>query len=156
MHGARSILAGGATPTPLTADLVVAAHDGFDDLVWFRNAAVPADFVARSGAAELIGPDGSIPSDDFRFGLFLIDADSDYQRHRHAADEIYLVIGGRAEWRVESDASWSARTAGQWMDVASMTPHAIRTGAEPVAMLYSWTGDITFDSYEVDLGHAHW
>lgn len=36
---------------------------------------------------------------------------------------------------------------GEVIEVPSMTPHALRTGARALLMLWSWTGDITFDRY---------
>ncbi|MEM7093101.1 MAG: dimethylsulfonioproprionate lyase family protein [Actinomycetota bacterium] len=116
-----------------------------DELCWFRSSSVPSDFVTQSAAAELLGPDGAVETHELRFGFFLIGPHADYVRHWHAAEELYMVLSGGAEWNL--DDGWRRRSAGDIVRVPSMTPHAIRTSTSPVLMLYSWTGNLTFDTY---------
>ncbi len=130
---------------PDTALLVEAFQSGLDDLAWFRNDAVPSDFVTQSAAAELIGPDGALPSDTLRFGFFLIAPDTEYVRHWHAAVEHYMVLAGSAVFTL--DAGSNRHGAGEVVSIPSMAPHAITTDDAGVLILYSWTGDITFDTY---------
>lgn len=134
--------------TPATDDLVTAVRAGLDTFTWFRSAKVPTDFVAKSCAAELVGPDGAYHADDIRFGLFLIGPNADYPQHRHAPHENYLVIAGTGQWDVGE--GWEAHSAGDIVAMSPDHPHALRTADSAVLMLYTWTGpDISFDTYEL-------
>lgn len=128
-----------------TASLVEAFCASLDELTWFRNDAVPTDFATQSAAAELVGPDGAIASDELRFGFFLITPNSEYVRHWHAAVEHYMVLAGSALF--DLDAGMERHGAGNVVAIPSMAPHAITTDGAGVLILYSWTGDISFDSY---------
>ena len=140
-----------SSPMPIaeTLSLVDRFRKSLDDLCWFRNTAVPQEFYSTAAAAELIGPDGAIDADDLRFGFFIIGPDANYVRHWHSAEELYMVLSGTAEWNF--DDGWTARVPGDVVHIPSLTPHALRTTTSPVLMLYSWTGDITFETY----GHGH-
>lgn len=122
-------------------------RSGLGELNWFRSDLVPADFVTRSCAAELVGPDGAYRNDAIRFGLFLIGPGTTYERHQHAAHENYLVVAGSGEWAVGD--AWSTHEAGEVIAVPSLTPHALRTDNTGLLMLYTWAGDITYETYRV-------
>lgn len=145
MSGVDEVLSLAMHPDGEAMIAAVRAH--FDELVWFRNENVPYDFVARSCAAELVGPDGAFDDDRIRFGLFLIGGHADYPRHEHAATENYVVLAGAGEWTVDGERRHVA--AGDVVHVESMQPHSIRTADSPVLMLYTWAGDVTFDTYRV-------
>ena len=49
--------------------------------------------------AEIVGPPGPVPSQDLRCGLILMAPHTFYPVHFHTAVELYLVLGGTAEWR---------------------------------------------------------
>lgn len=131
-------------PSPLTRALEALA----DDVVWFHPPPeVPEVMRQRAIAAELIGPDAAIIRDDVRFGLMAVAPHTTYDAHRHASDELYFVVSGGASWTV--DGIEHEFTAGSVVDTPSMTSHAIATHDAPLVVLYSWTGDISFDSYEM-------
>ncbi len=90
---------------------------------------------------ELAGPTGLAPCETLRLGLFLLGPKAFYPNHSHAADELYYVIGGRGEWQTDGGA-FIEHGPGALIEVPSFTPHALRTGAEPVLTVYAWTGDV--------------
>lgn len=133
--------------TLATEALVQAMRSSMSALNWFRSDKVPNDFMARSCAAELVGPDGAHRCDEMRFGLFLIAASANYPQHWHGAHENYLVLAGSGYW--ELDDAWVSHSAGDVIAVPSLQPHALRTADTGLLMLYTWTGDITYDRYGV-------
>lgn len=96
--------------------------------------------------SEIIGPTSLVRHPDFRLGLFLLVPNIDYADHAHQADEVYVVLAGHGDWSLDRG-PYEEKTAGDVIDIPSMTIHAMRTAAEPVLTLFSWTGDVSFDNY---------
>lgn len=98
------------------------------------------DLARKIGFAELIGPDGPMDAPHCRVGFTLIAPNTLYPAHAHPATELYLVISGHAEW----SASGVRRIVppGGFVLHQSNEPHAMRTFAEPLLALYSWSGDL--------------
>ncbi|MAE99105.1 MAG: hypothetical protein CME00_03080 [Geminicoccus sp.] len=46
--------------------------------------------------------------------------------------------------------AWVPRPAGSFILHGSREDHATRSEAEPILALWSWTGDISFESYSMD------
>ena len=105
--------------------------------------------VGRSAGNVIIGPEGTFPAEDLRFGAFMISPDTVYPLHAHAAEEIYVVIGGSGRWWID-DAPYARRGTGEVVHIPSWTPHAIRTDEEPVLTLWVWMGDVSFDAYRFE------
>ena len=106
----------------------------------------PESFAGRHAFVELFGPDGVVAGDDLRMGLFLLEPDVFYPPHRHAAEELYLVLAGQGAWQL-SDSPFREMKSGEFVQIAPLEPHAIRTGERPVLALWAWRGDIGFESY---------
>ena len=98
---------------------------------------------------EFIGPDGMVQSDDIRLGIYWHDRDTFYPSHRHNAVELYHVLSGTGFWQHLSP-TWVPRPAGSFILHGSREDHATRSEAEPILTLWSWTGDISFESYSMD------
>ena len=90
---------------------------------------------------ELAGPTSPAPCETLRLGIFLLGPKAFYPDHSHAADELYYVIGGRGEWQTDGG-PFVEHGPGALIEIPSFTPHALRTGAAPVLMVYAWTGDV--------------
>jgi quercetin dioxygenase-like cupin family protein len=75
-----------------------------------------------------------------RVGFTLIAPNTFYPMHAHPATELYWIIAGHAEW----SASGARRIVppGGFVLHQSNEPHAMRTFAEPLLALYSWSGDL--------------
>jgi hypothetical protein len=103
---------------------------------------VSADFLQRYGWSELIGLRGPVASERLAAGFLLLGPLTEYARHRHAAEEIYLPLAGTALWQ-RGDAAWRRRAPGRPIHHPSWMPHAMRTEAQPLLALYLWRrGDL--------------
>lgn len=125
-------------PTGLVATLVEAAPD----LAWrqtYAAAEMPPGFLDRYCWTELLGTRGHWCSDRLAAGFLLLGPDTLYPEHRHAAEEIYIVLAGTADWSRGGE-GWRRRMPGEVVHHASKIPHAMRTGAEPLLALYLWRG----------------
>jgi len=131
-----------ARATAETAELVARVVDLAPALAWERAPAdeTPAEYYKGHAYCMIAGNGGFLPSDRFMLGLFLIAPGVFYPNHAHAADEVYYVLGGRAEWQIAGGA-FEAEGPGGLVAMPSMTPHALRTGADPVLILWAWYGD---------------
>ena len=110
-------------------------------LDWYQSAK------SNSPYTQIVGPSCRIAREDFRLGLLLLPENIVYPNHQHSPDEVYIVLAGSGEWSLNRG-TFENKTAGNIIDIPSMTIHAMRTSATPALMLWSWTGDdISPDSY---------
>jgi len=140
---------------PTALDLLAATAPGLaaalgrvgPGLPWRYGYAPRADAPGLDGAmgwAELVGPAAPWHSKRVCFGLTLIGPHSHYLPHHHPAVELYHVLAGTAAWtaagitRVQPPGAFILHPAGQ--------VHAMRTDAEPLLALYSWSGDVVSPS----------
>ena len=113
----------------------------YRELDWYQSAK------SHSPYTQIVGPSCRIAREDFRLGLFLLPENIVYPNHQHSPDEVYIVLAGSGEWSLNRG-TFDNKTAGNIIDIPSMTIHAMRTSATPALMLWSWTGDdISPDSY---------
>lgn len=98
-----------------------------------------ADFLAGYGWSEFIGLRGPVASEAIACGVLLLGPQVTYPAHAHQAEEVYLPIHGVAEWQ-RGDADFAPVPVGQAIHHPAWLPHAMRTGAEPLAALYLWRG----------------
>ena len=113
----------------------------YRELDWYQSAK------SNSPYTQIVGPSCLIGREDFRLGLFLLPENIVYPNHQHSPDEVYIVLAGSGEWSLNRG-TFDNKTAGNIIDIPSMTIHAMRTSATPALMLWSWTGnDISPDSY---------
>ena len=113
------------------------------------NMIMPEGFRGRYSAAEIAGPNGTIPAADFRFGTFLQYPDTWYPLHHHAAEELYFILSGTAEW-TRDGIDGQPEPPGTLFRHASHERHATRTLGEPLLALWVWLGDIDSGSYRVE------
>jgi hypothetical protein len=126
-----------------------AVLDGFHLLPWGENpvAAQSAEVSSTFIVCTLIGPDGPVPNDDLRMGLYWQHPETYYCLHAHNADETYAIIAGGAEWTAGDDTRW--RGPGEMIHHPSLLPHAFRAGPQGLLALWRWSGDISIDSYHL-------
>lgn len=106
-------------------------------------------FLERYGWTELIGLRGPIRSETLACGFLLLGPATEYPMHRHVAEEIYIPISGTASWRA-GDQDWSLRAEGEIIRHASLVPHAMRTGTEPLLALYLWQDGDLAEKSQID------
>jgi mannose-6-phosphate isomerase-like protein (cupin superfamily) len=111
----------------------------------YETRAGEADLSGQIAFAELVGPDGDMSAPDCRVGFTLMAPATFYPLHAHPAIELYFVIAGTAEWR----AGDTARRVppGELVLHRSSEPHSMRTFAEPLLALWSWSGDLDTPAY---------
>ena len=120
----------------------VAAH-----LPWTTSDVhVPESFAGRSASAEIAGPDGLVPTQGLRFGLFWQSPETFYPPHSHAAEELYFVLSGRPLWQ-KDDAPFARVAPGSLVHHTPYQRHAMRTERDGLLAMWIWTGDLSFSSY---------
>lgn len=136
-----------AMPKGRLSDLVgaSAAH-----ITWTGGVfKMPDGFAGRYAYVEIVGPDGMVLCPKLRFGLYLQSPDTYYPSHDHAAEELYLVIGGSARWQ-KDDGPFFEAGPGSYIHHKPHQRHAMETTAEPLFALWIWTGDIRVETYLID------
>ena len=106
----------------------------------YRREELGAAFLARYGWSKFLGPGSPLPDCALACGVLLLGPQTEYPPHSHAAEELYLPLSGKAEFYREDDG---------WSSVSPLAPvhnpprirHAIKTGDEPLLVLYLWNGD---------------
>ena len=95
---------------------------------------------------ELIGPKGLVKSNNIRIGLYGMLPNTEYGVRTHPADEIYVMLAGKAFWQV-NEKSFLGHKTGDRSYHPSMVEHANRTGNEAFMSVYVWHGDISTEQY---------
>ena len=122
----------------LVRELVAAA----ETLEWrqtYSEADFGPEFLERYGWTELVGLRGPIPSEKVACGFLMLGPETEYPAHAHEAEEIYLPLAGEALW-MRGEQGFAARAPGETIEHSSWTPHATRTGEQPLLALYVWRG----------------
>ena len=118
-----------------------------EDLNWRQNPNYSDEAMGQPGYmnnyayAEIIGPGGIYPGDDFLLGLFLLGPGLRYPNHSHPAPELYFILSGDSEWRMR-DEPFDAREPGETIWHEPFVPHATNTGRSPLLCAYVWTKDV--------------
>lgn len=151
-------LNGGPAHAPTQLDAIFSQHSSpalhhlatiAHELPWTpsRTKAGIDPALSTLSAVELIGPTGVVKRQHIRAGLLILPASIHYPQHRHAAEELYLILSGRARWgqsfkppTLVNPESTRHHTSWEW--------HEMITDDEPLLALWCWTGDIRFDQYE--------
>ena len=105
----------------------------------YTEAQVGADFLNRFCWCELAAPEGLYRTETARVTLAYWGAGLWYDWHWHAAEELYSVVSGAAEFFADGlpDATLAP---GDTRLHASNQPHAMRTHDTPVLTLINWRG----------------
>jgi hypothetical protein len=144
-HLAASLAAGGDVALPLVAPLETLTPL----LLWtqnpnYRRSPPSPRFLDNYGYAVIAGPEHGATAlahhPTLAFGLLLLGPETTYPAHRHPASEIYVPLGP-AEW-LRGEQPFAERQAGSVIHHPTNLIHATRTGAQPLAALYLWAGDL--------------
>jgi len=107
---------------------------------------IPTGFASRFASAEIVGPDGLLPTQDLRFGFYWQFPETFYPPHFHAAEEFYLTLSGSPLWQ-KDDALFAAVAPGSLVHHAPYQRHAMKTERDGLFAMWIWTGDLSFASY---------
>lgn len=92
---------------------------------------------------EIVGPNGIVTSDSIKLGFFLLSPGTFYPLHGHHALEIYSVVSGAMTVTLGLDNPTKRLVAAPGHSVTpEAEAHALQVGAEPVLIIYCWTGDL--------------
>ena len=147
LPAAEFLVDGLSTGTEKTAKLLSAFAKYKASLRWEQSykksdGVVGDDMLSGYGFAEVIGKKGPFVSERIRAGIGVWGPSIRYPKHHHKAEEIYLVLGGFAEFAIGEDTP-RARHAGEVVFVESMAPHEFKTLTEPLVIFYLWqAGDL--------------
>jgi hypothetical protein len=98
-------------------------------------------FLRQYGWTECIGLRGPVASRAIACGFLLLGPETEYPRHRHEAEEIYVPFGSRALWS-KGEEDWTLRQSGVPIYHEPWIAHGIRTGSAPLLALYIWHGKL--------------
>ena len=118
-------------------------------LPWVTRGVFTDSDQTNRGYVEFIGPEGMIRTDRVRLGIYWHAAHTFYPAHRHNATELYHILSGTGFWQHKTQ-TWTPRGPDSYIMHDSRDNHATRTEAEPTLALWSWLGDIGFESYSMD------
>jgi len=109
---------------------------------------LPTALTDHMAVNELIGPTGQIDHERVRFGFLLQGAHISYPDHNHAAEELYHVLHGRADWQVDGQ-SLGIQSEGQFVHHKPWQTHAMQTGRQSMLSMWGWAGDIGMKHYQL-------
>ncbi|WP_395684713.1 dimethylsulfonioproprionate lyase family protein [Aestuariivirga sp.] len=129
----------------LDADLAAAIASVEESLQWrqsacYSDALLGEGFTANYGWAEIIGPNGFFPGDDFLLGLLMLGPERHYRDHFHPAPELYWPLTTASHWSVDSG-PFVEKQQGATIWHAPMAMHATITRDMPLLAVWSWTRD---------------
>ena len=100
---------------------------------------VPQSMLDGYGFADVIGEHGPFVSDRIRCGILVFGPGIDYPSHHHAAEEIYILLAGNADFTLHGEAP-ARRRAGDVVYVDPNRPHALATRKKALVIFYLWQG----------------
>ena len=134
---------------PFEAESTAVLRDNAPHLPWTEDGFVlPAAIQGRNAYAELIGPEGPLLSSQCRFGFYMQAPNCFYPAHSHAAEELYMILGGSAEWWVDGGERFVPPVLGL-VHHRPWQKHAMRTGSSPLLAMWVWLGDIRYSTYSI-------
>ena len=118
-------------------------------LTWVERGVFSNSQEVNRAYIELVGPEGALINDQFRFGIYWQQANTFYPKHRHDALELYHVVSGTALWKI-AEKNFKARPPGSSFEHLDRIDHATLTRDEDLLALWAWRGDLSFDNYSMD------
>jgi hypothetical protein len=129
----------------LDPDLAAAIAAVEDALCWLQSSSYTDEilgegFSANYGWAQIIGPDGFFPGDDFLLGLLMLGPHRHYLDHYHPAPELYWPLTSASCWSM-GGGPFAEQPQGATIWHPPMILHATQTGETPLLAVRSWTRD---------------
>lgn len=108
----------------------------------YRDTPVGEVLHAHFGTFEILGRDTPLKTNAMRAFLIYQKPGYHYALHHHPAEEMYLVLGGEADFAVEGRQT-RRLGPGQTAHHAPNVPHALTTTDRSILAYVLWRGDIT-------------
>ncbi len=117
-----------------------------DELHWLQSSTYTDDILGEGfsqnyGWAEIIGPNGFFPGDDFLLGLLMLGPERHYRDHYHPAPELYWPLTSSSQWSIDSG-PFVEKPQGALIWHPSMAMHATITRETPLLAVWAWTNDV--------------
>ncbi len=129
-------------PRGFTVDLVTAVRSSYRAQAWrqpYKVADFGELFFHHVAWFPIADKDGPLLYDQGLVEIMLIDANTCYPSHKHAPEELYIVLSGQVFWQAEGHApGW--KSAGDVIHHLPHQIHAISTANEPALILSLWRG----------------
>jgi len=107
-----------------------------------QDGLVPDAMLDGYGFAEVIGLRGPFVSERIRAGIGIWGPRIGYPKHRHDAEEVYILLSGSAEFEFDEGSRLTAN-AGEVVHVEPNRWHGFRTRDENLVVYYLWqAGDL--------------
>ena len=103
----------------------------------YQDTDIGREFKDRFGCYCIIGENGPFSSDALRLYMVYMPAHFYYPWHHHPAEEIYMVVSGRATFMRRGQPD-EALSEGRTSFHESDQPHAMETLTDPVLCLVAW------------------
>jgi quercetin dioxygenase-like cupin family protein len=137
---------------PLAANLaIIASQLRWRQTAAYTDAVLGEGFTTNYGWAQIIGPSGLFPGDDFLLGLLMLGPHRYYPDHFHPAPEIYLPLTSGTLWR-RAPEDLAEKQAGNLIWHAPNQIHAIKTLHRPMLAIWAWTSDTAIPARLVNEG----
>lgn len=121
--------------SPAVSELVDAIHLLSPRLQWYKRPPSGDDgFMESHALTTLVGHHGLVPSEQWRIGLVLTSARTNYPAHRHPPEEMYLVLS-KGEWR-NTNQQWHLPGIAATVYNPPNIEHAMRANDEPLFALW--------------------
>jgi dimethylpropiothetin dethiomethylase len=109
---------------------------------------LPPDLADHLAVTEILGPQGLFQSDSVSLGIILLAPGVMYPTHKHAAEELYLVLSGHLHWYLDEQ-SVGTRHSGEFVCHKPWQRHAMTNGPKASLLFWGWTGDINGNTYKM-------
>ena len=103
----------------------------------YHDSKISTDFMAQLGCYAIIGNDAPFSSAKIRLFLIYMPAGLYYPWHSHPAEELYLVLSGKAQFKRDGCQD-TELSEGMSLYHKTNQPHAIETTDEPMLSLVVW------------------
>ena len=130
--------------------LFKSANEAFNQVRWtefYQADDWSEGFLGEFANGEGIGPDGVLYHPDIILGLFILGPHTIYPEHAHPADEFYIVLSGKPEFKVGANSEYLVQEPGSVVLHHSDTSHSIRTRKDPFFGVFGWRGEIHAPSW---------
>ena len=107
----------------------------------YKGTAIADDFMERFACYCLIGQGGAFISRRMSAYVVYMPPHLDYPFHHHPAEEMYVILAGEAEFRLEGQ-SPERLTAGCVSQHQANQPHATTTGSKPMLAYVVWRNQL--------------
>jgi hypothetical protein len=119
------------------------------ELTWVERGFFSNSDAVNRAYIELVGPQGVLRNDQFRFGIYWQQGNTFYPKHRHNALELYHIVSGTALWQM-AEQDFEAQPPGASFEHLDRIDHCTKTQDEDLLALWAWRGDLEFGNYSMD------